>query len=52
MVDSNIITVTTNDNPMIQVEITNYKNCTDVSFIQSKGDKGDVGNVEIGRAHV
>lgn len=43
-IDESLITVTNNENPTIQVGITNYKNTSDVSFIQSKGDRGEKGD--------
>lgn len=44
MVDSNLITVTNNENPVIEVEISYLANETEVKFLQSKGDKGDTGD--------
>ncbi|MDD3436740.1 MAG: hypothetical protein PHC64_06275 [Candidatus Gastranaerophilales bacterium] len=38
------ITVTNNENPTINLEITTYTNEVDVNLVQSKGDKGDTGN--------
>lgn len=44
MVDSNLITVTNNENPVIEVEISYIANEAEVKFLQSKGDKGDTGD--------
>lgn len=43
MTDENIISVTNNENPPINLEIVSYKNEVGVSYIQGKGDKGDTG---------
>jgi hypothetical protein len=43
MADENIILVTNNENPPINLEIISYKNEVGVSYVQSKGDKGDIG---------
>lgn len=43
MADENIISVTNNENPPINLEIVSYKNEVGVSYIQGKGDKGDTG---------
>lgn len=41
--DENLIKVKINENPIINLEITTYKNEADVNFLQSKGEKGDKG---------
>lgn len=41
--DENLVTVKINENPIINLEITTYKNEADVNILQSKGDKGDRG---------
>lgn len=43
MAEENIISVTNNENPPINLEIVSYKNEVGVSYIQGKGDKGDTG---------
>lgn len=43
MAEENIISVTNNENPPINLEIVSYKNEVGVSYIQGKGDKGDKG---------
>lgn len=35
MADENLVTVTNNDNPPINLEITSYKNIVDINFLQS-----------------
>lgn len=44
MAEENIISVTNNENPPINLEIVNYKNEVGVSYIQGKGDKGEKGD--------
>jgi len=44
MAEENLVTVTNNENPPINLEITTYTNEVGVNFLQSKGDKGDKGN--------
>lgn len=44
MTDENMISVINNENPPINLEIINYKNEVDVSYLQAKGDKGDAGD--------
>lgn len=43
MAEENIISVTNNENPPINLEIVSYKNEVGVTYIQGKGDKGDTG---------
>lgn len=44
MADENIISVTNNENPPINLEIISYKNEVGVTYIQSQGDKGEKGD--------
>lgn len=41
--DENLVTVKINENPIINLEITTYKNEANVNFLQSKGEKGEQG---------
>lgn len=42
--DESLVNVKINENPVINLEITAYKNEANVNFLQSKGEKGDKGD--------